>query len=104
MQAFTSIAFIAIGLVAVQPVYPEDDSEWYLLVNGMECEAHDPRQLIAMSQMVGVSLSIRDVKEAGKVVATTITAPDGSEAKYFRGKARCEQSLTRARSELDRYK
>jgi len=77
--------------------------EWYMLA-GLSCEPGNPVDLIAMSKLLGVSVVPRDVKEGGKVIATTISADDGSVARYFRGRARCEAAIRHDVSDLDRYK
>jgi len=78
------------------------DSDWYLAAAGT-CEVSDPRSMLQMGKLLGVEMQARDVKENGKVVATTIHAADGSSATYYRGKARCQAALRRESKDVDRY-
>lgn len=100
MKKLLLVALSVTAIGASHPAFSAEDNEWYLL-NGLLCELHDPREMIALLKVFGVTPSMKDVKEAGKVVATTITAPDGSSGTYYRGKARCERALKR---DFDRYK
>lgn len=82
---------------------PGSDNDWYLIA-ALACERKNPSEMLALGKALGVSMSTRDVWENGKVVATAISASDGSSAQYYRGKARCEAALTRETKDLDRYK
>lgn len=82
---------------------PTSNNDWFLL-SALECEPKNPGNLLALGKVLCQSMSARDVKEGGRIVATTITAADGSAVQFFRGKARCEAALQRDAKDLDRYK
>jgi hypothetical protein len=85
-----------------RPAAPKADNTWYLLTSGT-CDPQDPASLLALGQLLGQSMTSRDVKQQGKVVATTISADDGSTAKFYRGKARCEAAAKQQLGDLTRY-
>jgi hypothetical protein len=100
---FLSLLGFCIVAPATYSAEPSSDSDWYMIATGA-CEPKDPRAMLELGKVLGVAMSTRDIKEHGKVVATTISAADGSSAIFYRGKTRCEAALAREMKELDRYK
>jgi len=78
------------------------ENAWYLL-GPLSCERQDPRSVLASAKLLGTSVVAHDEKDGGKIVATTISAADGSSARFYRGKKRCEAALKRGLQDLDRY-
>lgn len=86
-----------------KPSASPEDNEWYILNSGLVCEPGDPREILALAQLVGQSVSTRDKKEGGRVVYTEVVALDGSSMSFYRGKSRCERELRDRVGALDRY-
>jgi hypothetical protein len=82
---------------------PVSDGDWYVLA-ALACEPRAPSDILALGKVLGLTMRAQDVKEGGRIVATTISGSDGSSARFYRGKVRCQTVLQREANGLDRYK